>query len=39
LQSGELENDSARLEQATITIYLDPDHPSQVVLPIVPRPQ
>jgi uncharacterized protein len=39
LQSGELENDSAKIEKATIRIHLDRDHPSQVVLPIVPRTQ
>jgi uncharacterized protein len=39
LQNGQLENDSANLKKATITIYLDPDHPSHIVLPIVPRTQ
>jgi len=37
LQSGELENDSAKLKKATISIYLDPDHPSEIVLPVVSR--
>jgi putative CocE/NonD family hydrolase len=37
LQSGESENTSAKAEKATIRIYHDAAHPSQVILPIVPR--
>jgi uncharacterized protein len=37
LQTGQLENDSSLLAKATITVYRDPDHPSHLVLPIVPR--
>jgi hypothetical protein len=35
LQSGELENTSAKMQKATIHIYHDTDRPSQVILPIV----
>jgi predicted acyl esterase len=34
LQSGELENNSARLQKATISIYSDRRHPSRIVLPV-----
>jgi uncharacterized protein len=37
LQSGELENTSARMQRATIRVYHDADHPSTVILPIVYR--
>ena len=37
LQSGELENDSARLQKATISIYSDRRHPSRVILPLMLR--
>jgi putative CocE/NonD family hydrolase len=37
LQSGELESVSARMQKASIRIYHDAGHPSQIVLPIVPR--
>ncbi len=39
LQSGELENDSARLQKATISIYSDRRHPSRIVLPLTPQCQ
>ena len=39
LQSGELENDSARLQKATISIYSDRRHPSRIVLPLMPQLQ
>jgi len=34
LQSGELENDSTKVEKATITIYSNRRHPSHIVLPV-----
>ena len=37
LQNGELENDSARLQKATISIYSDRRYPSRVVLPSILR--
>ena len=37
LQNGELENDSARLQKATISIYSDRRHPSRIVLPLTER--
>ena len=37
LQTGELENSSAKLQKATIRVYHDADHPSQIILPIVKR--
>lgn len=37
LQSGELENSSNKMQKATIRVYHDADHPSQVILPIVKR--
>jgi uncharacterized protein len=35
LQTGELESTSTRMQKATIRIYHDAEHASQVVLPIV----
>jgi uncharacterized protein len=35
LQSGELENSSAKMEKANITIYTERKHASRVILPIV----
>lgn len=35
LQSGELENISAKMQKATVRVYHDADHPSQVILPMV----
>jgi len=37
LQSGESEAVSARMQKATISIYVDRQHPSRVILPIVSR--
>jgi uncharacterized protein len=37
LQSGELENSSARMQKADISIYSGRHRPSRIVLPIVPR--
>jgi predicted acyl esterase len=37
LQSGELENSSARMQKANISIYTDRRRSSRMVLPIVPR--
>jgi putative CocE/NonD family hydrolase len=37
LQSGELENSSARMRKANISIYTDRSRSSRIVLPIVPR--
>ena len=37
LQSGELENESARLQKARISIYGDRRHPSRIVLPSIQR--
>jgi putative CocE/NonD family hydrolase len=35
LQTSELENSSAKMQKATIRVYHDADHRSQVILPIV----
>jgi uncharacterized protein len=35
LQSGELENNSAKMQKATISVYSDRSHPSRVILPVV----
>lgn len=37
LQSGELENSSARMQKAHISIYTDRHRPSRIVLPVVSR--
>jgi len=37
LQSGELENSSAKMQKANISIYTDRRHPSRIVLPVVSR--
>jgi putative CocE/NonD family hydrolase len=37
LQSGDLETTSARMRRAEIRIYHDREHPSRIVLPVVPR--
>jgi len=37
LQSGELEANASKAQKATIRIYHDAEHPSQVILPIVER--
>jgi hypothetical protein len=37
LQTGESENDSSKTQKATVRIYHDAEHPSQVILPIVQR--
>lgn len=37
LQSGELETTSTKMREAEIRIYHDRDHPSRIVLPVVPR--
>jgi uncharacterized protein len=34
-QSGELENSSAKMQKANISIYTDRRHPSRIVLPVV----
>jgi uncharacterized protein len=39
LQSGELENGSATLQKATISIHSDHRYPSRIVLPVTPQPQ
>ena len=36
-QTGELENSSAKMRKANISIYTDRHHPSLIVLPIIPR--
>jgi putative CocE/NonD family hydrolase len=36
LHSGELENASAKMQKANISIYTNHKHPSRIVLPIVP---
>ena len=36
LQSGEMESVSAKMQKAHITIYADAQHPSRIVLPLVP---
>lgn len=36
-QTGELENSSAKLQKANISIYTDRRHPSRIVLPVVSR--
>ena len=35
LQSGELENNSAKQQKAKINIYMDREHPSHVILPVI----
>jgi uncharacterized protein len=35
LQSGESENNSSKSQKATIRVYHDAEHPSQIVLPVV----
>jgi putative CocE/NonD family hydrolase len=35
LQSGELENNSAKMQKAKITVYMDGKHPSRVTLPVI----
>jgi len=37
LQSGELENSSAKMQKAQITVHTERAHASRVVLPVVPR--
>jgi len=37
LHNGELESVSAKMQKANIRAYHDAVHPSQVVLPLVPR--
>ena len=37
-QTGELETTSAATRTATITIHHDPEHPSRLILPILPCP-
>jgi hypothetical protein len=37
LHTGELENSSARMQKANISIYTDRRRPSRIVLPVVPR--
>jgi hypothetical protein len=37
LQTGELESVSAKMQKANIRIYHDAEHPSRIILPIVPR--
>lgn len=37
LQSGELETTSATMRKAEIRVYHDREHPSRIVLPVVPR--
>ena len=37
LQSGELENSSARMQKANISIYTDRRRASRIILPVVPR--
>ncbi|MGH9502005.1 MAG: CocE/NonD family hydrolase [Terriglobales bacterium] len=37
LQSGDLENSSARMQKANIVIYSDRGRPSRIILPIVPQ--
>jgi putative CocE/NonD family hydrolase len=37
LQSGESEGDSSKAQKATIRIYHDAGHPSQLILPVIPR--
>jgi predicted acyl esterase len=36
-QTGELENSSAKMQKANISIYTDRRHPSRIVLPVVSR--
>jgi putative CocE/NonD family hydrolase len=36
-QTGELENSSATMQKANISIYSDRRHPSRIVLPVVSR--
>ena len=35
LQTGELENTSAKMQKADVRIYHDAQHPSQIILPVV----
>jgi putative CocE/NonD family hydrolase len=37
LQTGKLESESAEMRKATITIHHDAEHPSRLVLPVIPR--
>lgn len=37
LQSGESETDSSKTQKATIRIYHDAEHPSKLILPVIPR--
>jgi putative CocE/NonD family hydrolase len=37
LQTGELEANSAKMQRANIRIHHDPEHPSRIILPVVPR--
>ena len=37
LHTGELETVSSRMQRATIRVYHDPEHPSQILLPIAGR--
>ncbi len=37
LQSGELENSSARMQKARVSIYTDRRRPSRIILPVVSR--
>jgi putative CocE/NonD family hydrolase len=37
LQTGELENTSAKMESADIRIYHDRQHPSQIILPVIEK--
>jgi predicted acyl esterase len=37
LQSGEPETASANMRKAEIRVYHDRDHPSRIMLPVVPR--
>ena len=34
-QTGDLENNSAKMQKANIRIYHDAEHPSQIVLPVL----
>jgi hypothetical protein len=37
LHTGESEANSAKMKSATISVYADREHPSRIVLPVVPR--
>jgi len=37
LQSGELETTSASMRKTEIRVYHDREHPSRIVLPVVPK--